>query len=112
MTDSVDEAIFGGETHTGNNQTDWEASFRLIFSKISQILDTCKPGEMVSYYAFFGAIEGVRDHMTRITEEKNRFCETHRRPISECEKNDPSCRVCGCGGLCDSKEYCAMAKQP
>lgn len=39
-------------------------------------------------------------------------CETHKRPLVQCRPLDPSCMVCGCGGLCDSKEPCPMATRP
>lgn len=47
-----------------------------------------------------------RDYLART------FCEEHRRIIGLCRPGDPACMVCGCGGLCDSKHRCAMAKRP
>jgi len=43
---------------------------------------------------------------------RGQFCETHRRPIGQCDLIDPSCLVCGCGGLCDSTEPCPMRRKP
>lgn len=40
------------------------------------------------------------------------FCETHWRDLSLCRYYDPECRVCGCGGLCDSKLPCPTATAP
>ena len=40
------------------------------------------------------------------------YCETHKRKLGFCRYGDPSCMVCGCGGLCDSTEPCPMQKRP
>jgi len=40
------------------------------------------------------------------------YCETHKRGLRECSADDASCAVCGCGGLCDPKERCPMARRP
>jgi hypothetical protein len=40
------------------------------------------------------------------------YCETHKRTLGLCRPGDVACMVCGCGGLCDSKEPCPMQKRP
>ena len=40
------------------------------------------------------------------------YCEEHHQGIGHCTSGDPACRVCGCGGLCDSGIRCPMARPP
>ena len=39
------------------------------------------------------------------------YCETHKRDLVMCSCDDQGCTVCGCGGLCDSKEPCTMSRR-
>lgn len=59
-----------------------------------------------------GKLMDRRRNARRWRYREETYCEEHRRKLVECRYGDASCMVCGCGGLCDSKVRCPMARRP